>query len=216
MADGVLGFASRVAAALGGGWAAEPVHERGASLRHPDGRALFLFAPDYPWSKRGRVRVSGVYPQHQAWRRERAEVTVGMGRDPGAVARDLRRRLLPAYEAELAVAVAAEAGRVRDAAGVERVAAAVLAAVPGSREVAVGVPEGEARLDLRGHGYRHDVRVRSSVDGTEVDMDLRGVPAADAVRMLAALGAVPVAAEPGAVPAVVRPGSRLRRWLRAA
>jgi len=211
-------FGRAVAAALGDGWHAEPSHSTAAFARHADGRGLFLCAMSQPWSARGRVRVTGEYPHHQAWRRRQVQVTVSMGRDPRAVARDLQRRLLPAYDAEFAVALEAEAVRAADWAEVDRYAAAVLAAVPGSERMTVGVPDGEALVSLRGHGYRHNVRIRSGSDGTAVDMDLRGIPAADAVRMLAALG--DIQAQHGARrPAAAASRRRLRlvpRWLQPA
>ena len=222
MPDTMTRFAVALARAMGAGWRAEAMHERGAHLRHRDGRALFLHAPTYPFSMQGRVEVSGVYPHRQAWRRDRASVTVGISRDPAAIAKDLQRRLMPAYEAELAVALAAEAAQEAAAAEVGRVAAAILAAVPGSDQEVQGVPYGEARVRLRGHGYRHDVRVRGGRDGVEVDMDLRGVPAGDVLRMLTALGEgrPGLAAVPGAVPRArarrARALPHLLGWRRAA
>lgn len=213
-------LAAGVAAALGDGWKAVPSHDLAAFLRHPDGRGLFLYALSQPWSARGRVQVTGEYPRHQSWRRRTVQVTVGMGREPQAVARDLERRLLPAYSAEFAVAMEAEAVRVAGWAGVERFAAAVLAAVPGSRRQTQAVADGEAMLRLDGHGYRNYVRIRSGSEGTVFDVDLRGVDAGEAVRMLAALGAAGDSAGPGARPAAA--GGRRRhlrlvpRWLQPA
>jgi hypothetical protein len=214
----ILTFARGVAAALGGGWRAVPSHDLAAFVRHADGRGLFLYALQLPWSARGRVQVTGEYPQQQAWRRRDQSVTVSMGRDPKSVARDLQRRLLPVYEAELAIARAAEVERLADEADVERVAEEIMAAVPGSERGGVGVSDGEAQVRLSGHGYRHNVRIRRSSDGTAVDIDMRGVPAAEAVRMLGALGAAGGSlADAGDLVAMVPARRRpVLRWLRAA
>jgi hypothetical protein len=214
-------FASAVAAALGAGWQAVPSHERAAYVRHRDGRGLFLYAMTQPWSARGRCEVTGEYPPGQAWRRRRVSVTVSMGRDPRAVARDLERRLLPAYGPEFAAALESEAAEAIAAESRESFVAAVLAAVPGSERVTAGVPDHEARLRLRGHGYRHDVRVRTGMDGTVADLDLRGLVAAEALAMLAALGAVAEAPEPAhgvvrELRPVARFAGRLMSWRRSA
>jgi hypothetical protein len=205
----LLHLAAGVAAALGDGWEAVPgYHVGAASVRHRDGRGLFFVALTYPWSARGRAEVRGEYPAGWSWRERAITVTVSVGRDPAAVARDLERRLLPRYLPELELARERVASEAAEEAGRERVAAELLAAVPGAVRSPVQGRSDGVELRLPGHGYRHDVRVRSS-DGTVVDVDLRGVPAEDAVRMLAALGT-----GAGAVPgAAGREGGR-RRVLR--
>jgi hypothetical protein len=187
-----LGFALDVAAQLGDGWEAAPgAHGELAFIRHADGRGLFIHALTYPFSARGRAEVRGVYPDGWTGDREREpRITVSMGRDPAAVARDIARRLLPAYGEQLERARAYVAEAQAEESSREQVAAAITAVLPGTERDHVQPWKLGIALRLRPWGYRHTCVIRSGSDSTEVDLDLRGLPAADAVRMLAALGAV--------------------------
>jgi hypothetical protein len=95
------------------------------------------------------------------------------------------------------------------------VASLILTAVPGAMRSGVQARKEGVSLELRGFGYRANVDIYG-IGETQVNVDLRGMPAADAVRMLAALG--DVEADRGPRPVAAPAGRRRRlvpRWLRS-
>jgi hypothetical protein len=197
-----LGFAQGIAVELGAGWrAGSGWTGESAFVRHEDGRGLFILALSFPFSARGRAEVRGVYPQGWGGDRDRDPViTVSMSRKADAVARDIRRRMLPAYAERLAKARARVARDDADRGERERVAALIMAAVPGTVVDQVQGWASAISLRLASGGYRNQCVIRSGSDGATVDLDVRALPAADALRMLAALGELhgQAAAMPGA------------------
>jgi hypothetical protein len=220
----MLALAARVAVALGDGWTAlrfgdPPFGNPGAALlQHADGRELFMLELTYPFSQRGRVEISGVYPERY-WPRSTCEIRVAPTRPAAAIAGDIRRRLLPRYEPLLAEARRKVAALNADKAERERVAAAIMAAVPGTVVGNVQPRSQGISLRLPHDGWRREVAVSTGVGGTQVSIELCNLDPATAVAMLSALGdclagpvagGKPAAASTGPAGAVpVRRGRRI-------
>ena len=102
-------LAHDVALALGEGWQVgatpgypgDPVH-----LDGPDGAGLSLAPATY---KPDKVQISGVYPPHDLDRSKHPGITVSVRRGGELIAREISRRLLPPYLAELAEVLASNA-----------------------------------------------------------------------------------------------------------
>lgn len=99
---------NKVARCLGGGWTVEyPGGERVARLVGPGEAALVVYLT---WHDR--VEISPVFPRgrngdhYGPYQFEPAKITVASSRPPAAIAKDIQRRLLPAYLPALAEAVA--------------------------------------------------------------------------------------------------------------
>jgi hypothetical protein len=216
----MLALAARVAVALGDGWTAlrfgdPPFGNPGAALlQHVDGRELFMLELTYPFSQRGRVEISGVYPE-KYWPRSKCEIRVAPSRPAAAIAGDIRRRLLPRYEPLLAEARRRVAALNADKAERERVAAAIMAAVPGTVVANVQARSQGISLRLPHDGWRREVAVSTGVGGAQVSIELCNLDPATAVAMLSALagpvaGGKPAAASTGpAGTAPVRDGRRI-------
>jgi hypothetical protein len=218
MTGTLLGLAEEVAVELGDGWSpAAGACPRGtiAYVRHRDGRAVYL-GTAVGLVPSGRVLIHGEYPgRWYSDESNRCRITVSAGRTAAAIAADIRRRLLPGYEPLLARARASVAQQQEDLEDRERVAAEILAAVPGAERSGVQAREHGVALRLPGPGYRYNVDIYSGAGGTNVNLDLRGVPAEDAVRMLAALGADEAGDAIGAAPRpAVTARLRLLPWRR--
>jgi hypothetical protein len=93
-------IAPEIATSLGDGWSASLVEGR-TVLDHRDGRKVYLAVT---WDATSRITISGGYspvPNHYIWSR-RPAITVSSTQTPAAIAGEISRRLLPAYEARLA------------------------------------------------------------------------------------------------------------------
>ncbi len=150
---------------------------RGIYLDGPDGERLF-FAPD--WRNEKRLEVSGVYPREANNVIRVAHLNIGVGRDRGAavIAREVTRRLLPTYTAELT--------RVREAVAAHGAAAAK------RREAAVRIQEAfpagqaswredEVSVRTTNTGGWGNIRVNHAAD--TVSLDLHNVPTDLAVKI---------------------------------
>jgi chorismate mutase len=137
----------------------------------------------------GRVTIIGIFPpsRHRSRAMIRARITVNASRGAAVVAREVTRRLLPAYRDLLADVQARNAADAADAAARNAVAAAISATFPpgpGSQITAYQTP-GCCVLHVNAAcGWGH---VRICGDGTIVHLKLSDVPAAAALPMLAAL-----------------------------
>lgn len=175
-------LAVKVAAGLGGGWQASP-GEYGPVITGDGDVRLHLEAD---WRKPGRVEVSGVYPSTRRERLDRAGISVRADRGPMVIASEITRRLLPGYLAEL--------GRVREfnareAAGAglrEALAGKVTGMFPGSFTRATGYTGHGTEVVIPG-GRGPGGTVDLDAGAASVTLTLRAVPAAVALRMLAAL-----------------------------
>jgi len=101
----------------------------GVALRHADGRALHLA---WVWgSHESRVEVGGGYPDGVGYKR--FEITVAVSRGAQAIAREIERRLLPPYVAELQRVLAKLAVLRDEAAAVRCVAERIAGHLPDGR-----------------------------------------------------------------------------------
>jgi hypothetical protein len=185
-------LAAQIAAALPGDWRhGRPeddwAAEAWAELRGPDGQALTLAAD---WRRR-RLTVRDQYPvsavdgtRFDPWNWNRTEapsIGVALERPAGAIAADIRRRLLPAYREALAAAVE-RCRQHDDAVRAKRGLSARLHELLGER------PPSSAASD-RIWGNVGECHVSGQVwsDGT-VKLELSHVTEAQAVALLKLLG----------------------------
>ena len=124
-------LAAAVAAHLDGDWTAKADNPNNSTLTCTDGRVLELSN----WAhRRGQTTIKGNYPEAARAGRTTHSINVGTARGSRAMASEITRRLLPAYDPEYAAAQeyaarSADDDRVRAA-----VVAQLLAAMPGSTE----------------------------------------------------------------------------------
>jgi hypothetical protein len=182
----LLALAAVAALALGPGWTAGAgPNPHGALLRHADGRQLHVWQ-DHRDRAAGRVQVNGVYPGGWACApSDEKRIRVRASRGGTALAGDIRWRLLPRYEADLAVARVKAAGAERDRAARDAACAAVMAAVPGADLAAVR-PGSGLRVQLPGGRYRRREAVVSA-DGARVTLQLPDLGLQEAVGVLRCL-----------------------------
>lgn len=136
---------SEVAALLGGGWALDAGQRYPYLLKHADGRTVVIRVHEIT----GRYEIDAYTPQHYFTDEEKLaglktthEITVTGDAAPAALARAITVRLLPKYEASLAVVRAAQ---------VRADEAQRLRAEEVGRLVAAGVKAGaESRADREG------------------------------------------------------------------
>lgn len=98
-----------IAEAIGrelGGFRAEMVHSYGMQLVHDDGRMLWLSsswdAPEGMVTVSGRLDRDETYDSDAAYGLGRAKINASVKRGPVAIAKDIMRRLMSRYEADLA------------------------------------------------------------------------------------------------------------------
>jgi len=180
--------APQIAAALGPGWTVDATADTpGAHLAHPDGRRLFLHVP---YNARGRLAIRGVYPPvDSVYGRDAdpVEITVSVTRPAEAVAREITKRLLPAYEPRLTHAVARAARRAAEQAQRDEVADRLRQALPGTRVI---TPDRHhyPRLALSLHSRPGAWQGSGEVyPGGTVQLTLHNVPADLAVALLKTL-----------------------------
>jgi hypothetical protein len=165
-----------LATALGEGWGPDtsPFWKdatHATRIVGPDGATLFLRLGSENSNRRGRLIISGAYPEGSSalYGVEYHEITVDATKSPDVIARDINRRLLPSYLPELATVTA----RLQDQKTAEASRAEAtrrLGALPGVS--AFRQDTSKAYVDLRGvHG---DVSVNH--DGDSADVTLRRVP----------------------------------------
>ncbi|WUY01928.1 hypothetical protein OG428_36040 (plasmid) [Streptomyces sp. NBC_01422] len=201
-------LAAAVATHLGPGWKDEPHPEHprySAHVIHEDGRQVRLYVDRYATGREaGRIHVTGQQPKPPAdiyvesFRINFGHITVAATKSPRQVAGDVSRRLLP----DLTAALAAWQAKVQRLCSeeAERTATAhrladVLAATP------TRAPHGNRKLHLgwtganrsRGPEQRWTTTPRASVEidadrsGEYVTIELSGLSAAQAERVLRAL-----------------------------
>jgi hypothetical protein len=183
----VRGLARQVADQLGwsvdGDWdcygAVIASGDMGLHLHEPHGRA-------------GYVSVVGRYPptSYHFRRGERDSIGVRADRGPHVIAREIRRRLLPAYVATLAAVAEHEAAEAADAAARSRFAEYVTGLFPPGAASMPGHCQSKTRTEILVRGRGNDVSggwVKSWGDGRTVSLDMDRIPAAVALRMLEAL-----------------------------
>ena len=162
---------NRVARELGEGWTATTDSGRYGFTLVNDGRRIY--AQDMPG---GRLRIAGQYPA-TLYGLAPLKITVAADRSPAAIAADIRRRFLPAYEARYAKAVAVAEQDARDAEAREQLAARLMAVSPSTYRAG-----GRDERDVIFPGYGNRATVNNA--GTAVEIEARDVPADLAVRVL--------------------------------
>lgn len=97
-------LAPAIARALGAGWCAREKHTRYQELAGPDGLLVWL-AATHPDARKGRVVVRGSLPLRTRHGQilldhgiSNPQITVAIARGADAVAREIKRRLLPGYK----------------------------------------------------------------------------------------------------------------------
>ncbi len=114
----LIRIASGIAAALGPEWSRREEDTESdwrAYLDGPDDMHLFL---SNTWAGQGKLHISGVFPQNTY--HENVKINVNLMRSPEAIAKDITRRLLPGYRAELAKGLKQEQEQKEHDAGKQR------------------------------------------------------------------------------------------------
>ncbi len=144
-------------------------------LHGPDGAALAIARQRH---NPLRVTVHGTYPQRTsqvAYHLPSHDITVAISRGAAVIAREIQRRLLPGYLTDLTTAVQALRQRDDAAQAREKVAAELVAAVPGLRR---GVDsDSRVTLSCYGNAATHGTvngTVAISGHGDTVSVDLTG------------------------------------------
>jgi hypothetical protein len=167
--------------------AADPYMRDTVRLHGPDGAVLTLTRQR---NNPLRLSVHGRYPPgttQVAYHLPSHTITISISRGAQAIARDIARRLLPGYLADLARAQQALHTRADASRARERVAAQLLAVVPGLRR---GVAS-DTRVTLVYYGQRHsgtNGSVEISGPGDEVSISLTGPATVLLPAFTAALG----------------------------
>jgi FAD/FMN-containing dehydrogenase len=147
-----------------------------------EGNGLYL---SEPYHQRGRLQISGWYPDSRTWPRGAVHITVRADRGPRAIAAEVTRRLLPAYRATVAEIREYDARQQAEQQARDRLAGYVTGLFPSGL---TSMPDhcqsdyqSEVILYLAGHLGGH---VKFHGDGSEVELERFRVPAAVALRML--------------------------------
>jgi hypothetical protein len=181
-------YAAAVAGALGTGWTYAPNRDgngylpRYATIAGPDGASLHV-SNEY---QTGRFEWSGNYPRdaqghdHKPYHATRPRITTSADKSPGQAARDITRRLLPAYldllkQCQESVA-AANAYVDTTARNVARIADVL----------GVSPPLSPSSAFLRFYWNGGDTYGDVTVNGTSVQINVK-LPLAQAERLLADL-----------------------------
>lgn len=167
-----------VAAALGDGWTSAQQYSHSVFLVGPDGAKLMVTA-----SRRqvGKYSVVGCAPDGGTYWRDTG-INVSATRGASAIAREIARRLLPAYLVNLAEAQARLARRAEADANRAAVIDQIQAALPFLRKgETMSNQQGRTTLTVR---VEHSGNVRVKVDGSVDDI----LPALLALRGVSASG----------------------------
>jgi hypothetical protein len=177
-------LAAQVAAALGGG--ARPHRAEDGAVITAGAARLTL---EVVWGDPGRLEVTGIYPPTRLERLHRARITVRIDRGPAVIAREITLRLLPGYLAELGRVGDHTARETRDSGLREALGAEVTALFGGDSFTREAGWQGHGTETVFNAAGGADGTVRMSGDAARVALDLRGIPAGTALRMLAVLAA---------------------------
>jgi hypothetical protein len=182
MDTGIGALAHQIAEQLGGFTAR--VHDHGACLHGPAGQELWV---QRVWNHRDRVQVHGRYPPgDETYRLASHEITAAIARGPEAIARDITRRLLPAYRTDLQTARERVAQAARDDQHRARTAARLLATIPDARAT-------DGKRETTIHWYDDAAgsgTIRLHGDGTKATIELRSAPTELASRIAGTVAAL--------------------------
>jgi len=137
----------------------------------------------------GSVTIIGIFPpsRHHGRARIRARITVNASRGAAAVAGEITRRLLPAYQELLADVQARNAADTAAAAARDAVAAEISASFPPGPGLPITAYRRSDCTVLYVNAACGWGQVRISGDATLVDLQLSDVPAAAALPMIAVM-----------------------------
>lgn len=175
----ILALGRQVVAHMEPGWSAGTVDEWfGAGLHGPDNALVWLSKPS---SKPGYVHASGNFPETRKTLRTRPSVNVRADRGPAVIAREITRRLLPAYLPLLAEVVEYNATEDYERSSRKTVVDKFGALFPGSHSSDIGYTGYGRRGVLGGAGGIGTVEATG--DGSNVTLNVR-VPADVAMQIL--------------------------------
>ncbi len=178
-------LARQVAAHLDGFTAVHRDHN--ACLRGPDGQELWLHPM---WNHPGRVEIGGHYPPcDETYRLPSHKITVAVARGPQTIAKEITRRLLPAYQHDLKIAHDRIAQTARDHQQRTRHAAALRATIGGCRisddqreTMIVWYEHGSGGGSIRLHGDGSSAAIELHAAGPELTRRIADAVAADISR----------------------------------
>ena len=132
----------------------------------------------------GQVAISGSLPD-TTLRVDRPHINVSLARGAKAIAKEVRRRLLPRHLAALERVLAYDAEQAHDHGARQVTLAKIAAMFPGShvREITSAYKASDADVVIEAKGGGRGT-VHASGDAAELTIELRGVPADVALRML--------------------------------
>ncbi len=191
MIDQQLRDLARAVAAQLDGFQVQTDNEIGHAvwLGHPDGRRLFVRRP---WNHHDRVEISGHYPHSDYYfgPGEHIKITVAIAREPAAIAKEITRRLLPAYVQVLAKVQAHLARQAADDTRRAQLAARLARLIPGASVHDDGHHSTTIRWytsDQEPIGYG---RIELRHDATSATFKADSLPPATLERLAAALASL--------------------------
>ena len=190
--DATLGILARdVARHLGPNWTLDTSalgeRHRPLALNRPDGARLLIGFDD--WTRARRVEIWGTYPDRIriTHRLPRHEITVSRARGAQVIAREIVRRLLPAYQPDLCRAREIVLRRAQQKQDRDRLAEQITEALPRTQLIedeARGTLSCDLREALPGRAWGS---IDLDRDGQAATVDLHQIPAYVVVRVVAAL-----------------------------
>jgi hypothetical protein len=197
----------------GGGWThhtPKRSHVLSATVLHPAGLGLGLRHTNthLKGAAGRRLTVEGAYPSRHS--RPRAEpITVGMNQPPSRIFREIRLRLLPDYLATIGAALDAAAEAERDEQARIAMNHRLKQVLPNLGDDRLGRQEPPGRARSHWSGGKDSLAARPAIasgevklnhDATSMDLQISGVPAELALRILALLNPCTATEEGTAVP----------------
>jgi hypothetical protein len=184
-------LAADIVQGLGLGWSVENDADRddwchGFWLAGPGGLRLYVEKGDrYDMPKR--VQIIGLYPQDDPHRAHRYSIGCGIAQGGQKIARDVERRLLPDYRAELARAYERIARQESDVCRRFALRDELLEVLAAHAPRLIGHRQDERRSEVAaGHVGKGSLDVQLNNDGSEVKIEARWISADVARAMVAA------------------------------
>jgi len=177
----IAALAADVARRLGPGWATDLDDDDYAGTHIVSGPVRLYICRS---RIAGQVNISGSLP-HTTLRVDRSDINVSLARGAKVIAAEIRRRLLPLYQASLDRVLAYDVEQAHNHGAREVTLGKIAAMFPGShvREIASAYKASDADVVIEARcGGRGTVQ--ASGDAAELTLELRGVPADVALRML--------------------------------
>lgn len=177
--------AGLVAPELGAGWTVDTdpalQEHRGTYLDGPDGMRLLLYLD---WKTAGRLIVQVCYPDgaRKPYGVECHKIGVGLDRGPDVIAREITRRLLPAYTSELASVGSRLDRDDANRAAREMFATQVGTIVPAARLLPHRQSITSTEISLPGYG--NEITINYAADEITLGLRLTPAQAMDVLRLV--------------------------------